>query len=85
MNDEIAFQCSFSLKQNNTGRGHNFCLQKSLTGLAGLVYLRLLLYMKNFLLKDERHGKLHLYWFTYSNIFPIQTQMGRQSEAAYFI
>ncbi len=28
-----------SVVQNNTRRGRNFCLQKSLTGLAGLVYL----------------------------------------------
>ncbi len=29
----------------NTGRGRNFCLQKFLTGLAGLVYLVLFLYL----------------------------------------
>ena len=40
VNEETKFNAS--AVKNNTGRGRKFCLQKFLTGLAGLVYLYLI-------------------------------------------
>ncbi len=43
---------AFSVVRNNKGRGRNFCLQKFLTGLAGLVYLHF-----NIIFNHDRQSK----------------------------